>query len=73
MQKQKTLHNVKENLKKNSIFSDIKIPINVIYNLTFNCLLKNIGINKSYANNSNFYEKIIAPKKSNTDYINKLI
>ena len=41
-------HDEKVNIRKKIIFSDIKIPINVIYNLTFNCFLKNMGINKSY-------------------------
>ena len=30
-------HDIKENIRNNSIFNDIKIPINVIYNLLFNC------------------------------------
>ena len=35
------IHDIKVNIRNNSIFSDIKIPINVIYNLLFNCFLKN--------------------------------
>ena len=54
-------HDIKENIRKNSIFSDIKIPINVIYNLLFNCFLKNIGINKSVINNNNFCSKLVLP------------
>ena len=51
-------HDVKVNIRKNSIFSDIKIPINVIYNLTFNCFLKNMGINKSYIKIHIFCKKL---------------
>ena len=36
------IHNIKENIRNNSIFSEIKIPIKVIYNLLVNCFLKNI-------------------------------
>ena len=54
-------HEIKENIRKNSIFSEIKIPINVIYNLLFNCFLKNIGINKSVINNNNFCSKLVLP------------
>ena len=28
----------------------------------FNCFLKNIGVNKSYINNSTFYDKVGMPK-----------
>ena len=55
-------HNIKENIRKNSIFSDINIPINSKYNLTFNCFLKNIDVNKTYINNLSFCDKIRAPK-----------
>ena len=56
------IHDIKVNIRNNSIFSDIKIPINVIYNLLFNCFLKNIGINKSFINNSEFCSKLGLPK-----------
>ena len=55
-------HDIKENVRKNSIFDDIKIHMNVIYNWIFICFIKNIGINKSYINSSNFCEKLGMPK-----------
>ena len=55
-------HDVKINIHKNSIFSDTKISINVIYNLIFNCFLKNMGINKNYIENSYFCKKLGVPQ-----------
>ena len=46
------VHDIKVNLRNNSIFDEIKIPINVIYNLIFNCFIKNMSIQKAYINNS---------------------
>lgn len=56
------IHDIKVNIRNNSIFSDIRIPINIIYNLLFNCFLKNIGINKTFINNSDFCSKLGLPK-----------
>ena len=55
-------HDVKVNIRKNSIFNDIKIQINVIYTLIFNCFLKNMGINKSYIENSYFCKNLGVPQ-----------
>ena len=55
------IHDIRENLRKNSIFwyiHIIHIPINVIYYLLFKCFLKNIVINKSYINITNFCNKL---------------
>lgn len=41
------IHHIKVNIKNNSIFSEIKFPIQAVYNLLFNCFLKNIRINIS--------------------------
>ena len=63
-------HDVKLNIRKNSI-SDIKIPINIIYILSFNYFLKNMGINKSYIENSYFLKNLVVPQ-TNTASIIKL-
>ena len=44
---QNPLHDIKLNIRKNSIYEDIKSPINALYYLTFNCFMKNMSINKS--------------------------
>ena len=56
------IHDIKINIRNNSFFSEITIPINVICDLLFNCFIKNIGINKSFINNSDFFSKLGLPK-----------
>jgi len=40
-------HDITINIRKDSIFEDIRAPINVLYYLAFKLFLNNIGINKS--------------------------
>ena len=56
------IHDIKIKIRNNSIFSDITIPINVIYYLLYNCFFKNIGTNKSYIYNGEFCSKLVSPK-----------
>ena len=48
------LHDIKKNIRRDSIFESINVRINVIYYLTFNCFLNHYSINQTYISNENF-------------------
>ena len=49
------LHDIKKDISCDSIFESIKVPINVIYYLTFNCFLEHYSLNQIYISNENFW------------------
>lgn len=43
----KPLHDIKVNIRKNSVFEDLRTPKKIIHYLAFHCFLKRICIKKS--------------------------
>ena len=43
-------HDIKYNIRKNIIFENIKIPLSLIYYLSFKCFIENMSTNKSLTN-----------------------
>ena len=56
--KRKPAHDIKINIRKDSIFESFQIKIQVLYFLLFFCFSENIGINKTYEKCKNFWEQI---------------
>ena len=56
------LHDIKKNIRCDSIFESIKVTINVIYYLTFNCFLNHYSLNQTYISNENFCSIMGTPK-----------
>ena len=55
------LHDIKKNIRSDSIFESIKIPINVVYYLTFKCFINHYSLNKTYNDNMSFCNLMKAP------------
>lgn len=59
------LHDIKKNIRTDySIIKGYKIPLNVLYYLTFKCFINNYSINKTYITNKYLCELIKAPYTS---------
>ena len=64
-------HDIKINIRKNSIFENLKISLQVIYFLSFVCFTENYSIEKSF-NECNNNSKILGNNTVGKDSISKL-
>ena len=55
-------HDIKINLSKNSIFENIKLNINTIHYLIYNCFLENYSLDTPYTRIHNFCDILNNPK-----------
>lgn len=62
-------HDIKYNIRKNSIFENIKIPLSLIYYLSFKCFIENMSTNKSLTNSEELCKKLHIP---NTTHKSKI-
>lgn len=56
------LHDTKINIRLNSVFEDIKVSINTLFFLLFNCFIKNMSISKTFKETENFCQIMKQPK-----------
>ena len=55
-------HDIKINLRKNSIFENIKLDINTIHYLIYKCFLENYSLDTTYTRIHNFCDILNNPK-----------
>ena len=55
-------HDIKINLRKNSIFENIKLNINTIHYLIYKCFLENYSLDTTYTRIHNFCDILNNPK-----------
>ena len=63
------IHDIRTNIRINSIFENLKTPLNVIYYLTFHCFLKNMSIKNSLINITEFCKIMNIENVSNKQII----
>ena len=64
------LHDIKINIRLNSVLEDIKIAINTLYFLLFNCFIKNMSITKNFKETANFCQIMKQPKPGLNTIVN---
>ena len=55
-------HDIKKNIRCGSLLESIKVPLNIIYYLTFKCFLDKYSLNKTYVMNEDFCKLMKLPK-----------
>ena len=62
-------HDIKINIRKNSIYEEFQIPLFILYYLTLECFIFNKGVNKSLIEIDEICKKINKPSTSNKTII----
>ena len=55
-------HDIKKNIRSGSLLESIKVPLNIIYYITFKCFLDKYSLNKTYLMNEEFCKLMKLPK-----------